>query len=57
MPLFGGKVLSENTIKLYEANLKRLNDGVLPTSPVFLKDTDAVMQKIEKYSQNTKKSY
>jgi integrase len=55
--MFGGKVLSENTIKLYEANLKRLNNGVLPTSPVFLKDTDAVMQKIDKYSQNTKKSY
>jgi integrase len=57
MLLFGGKVLSENTIKLYEANLKRLNGGVLPTSPVFLKNTDAVMEKIEKFSMNTKKTY
>ena len=57
MSLFGGKVLSENTIKLYEANLKRLNGGVLPTSPAFLKNTDAVMEKIEKFSMNTKKTY
>ena len=57
MSLFGGKVLSENTIKLYEANLKRLNSGVLPTSPAFLKNTDAVMEKIEKFSMNTKKTY
>jgi len=52
-----GKGLSENTVKLYNANLKRLNNGELPTNPAFLKDTQAVMQKIEKYSQNTKKSY
>ena len=57
MSLFGGKVLSENTIKLYEANLKRLNGGVLPTSPTILKNTDAVMEKIEKFSMNTKKTY
>lgn len=57
MSLFGGKVLSENTIKLYEANLKRLNGGILPTSPTFLKNTDAVMEKIEKFSMNTKKTY
>jgi len=57
MSLFGGKVLSENTLKLYEANLKRLNGGVLPTSPAFLKNTDAVMEKIEKFSMNTKKTY
>jgi hypothetical protein len=57
MALFGGKVLSENTIKLYESNLKRLNGGVLPTSPNFLKNTDAVMEKIEKFSMNTKKTY
>jgi hypothetical protein len=55
--MFGGKILSENTLKLYEANLKRLNNGVLPTSPVFLKNTEAVIKKIEKYSLNTKKSY
>jgi len=52
-----GKGLSENTVKLYNANLKRLNNGELPTNPAFLKDTQAVMQKIEKYSMNTKKSY
>lgn len=52
-----GKGLSENTVKLYNANLKRLNNGELPTNPAFLKDTEAVMQKIEKYSMNTKKSY
>jgi len=52
-----GKGLSENTIKLYNPNLKRLNNGELPTNPAFLKDTQAVMQKIEKYSMNTKKSY
>ena len=52
-----GKGLSENTVKLYNSNLKRLNNGELPTNPAFLKDTTSVMQKIEKYSQNTKKSY
>jgi integrase len=52
-----GKGLSENTVKLYNANLKRLNNGVLPTNPAFLKDTESVMNKIDKYSQNTKKSY
>jgi len=57
MTLFGGKVLSENTIKLYEANLKRLNGGLLPTSPAFLKNTDAVMEKIDKFALNRKKTY
>ena len=57
MSLFGGKALSANTLKLYESNLKRLNGGVLPTSPAFLKDTEAVIKKIEKLSMNTKKTY
>jgi hypothetical protein len=55
--MFGGRILSPNTIKLYESNLKRLNNGELPSSPVFLKNTAAIEKKIEKYSTNTKKSY
>lgn len=55
--MFGGKILSPNTLKLYESNLKRLNNGDLPSSPSFLKNTAAIEKKIEKYSTNTKKSY
>ena len=49
--------MAETTKKLYESHLKRLNDGKLPTSPSFLKDTQKIETFLEKYSPNTKKSY
>ena len=56
MELFG-EGLTENTRKLYVSNIKRLNGGALPTSPVFLKKTDEIEKKLEGYSPNTKKTY
>lgn len=55
--MFDGRGLTENTIKLYTSNLKRLNNGVIPTTPTFLKNIEKIQEKIDKYSFNTKKSY
>jgi len=55
--MFDGRGLTENTIKLYTSNLKRLNNGVVPTSATFLKDTEKIQGIIDKYATNTKKSY
>lgn len=55
--MFDGKGLTENTVKLYTSNLKRLNNDVIPTTPTFLKDTAKIEEKIAKYAMNTKKSY
>lgn len=55
--MFDGRGLTENTIKLYTSNLKRLNNGVVPTTATFLKDTAKIQAVIDKYAMNTKKSY
>jgi hypothetical protein len=52
-----GQGLTENTLKLYTNNLKRLNGGVMPTSLTFLKNIEKIENKLEGYSPNTKKSY
>jgi integrase len=49
--------IAETTLKLYTSNLKRLNGGVLPKGPAFLKKTDDIQAIIDKYATNTKKSY
>jgi len=55
--MFDGRGLTDNTIKLYTSNLKRLNNGVVPTTATFLKDTEKIQGIIDKYATNTKKSY
>jgi len=49
--------ITESSKKLYTSNIKRLNNGDIPKSASFLKDFDKINSIIEKYSQNTKKSY
>lgn len=56
MSLFTDPV-AETTLKLYTSNLKRLNGGVIPSSPAFLKKTEDIQAIIDKYATNTKKSY
>jgi hypothetical protein len=56
MELFGGNI-SDNSKKLYLSNIKRLNGNVIPKNTNFLKDTDKINSIIDKYSNNTKKSY
>ncbi len=56
MELFGGNI-SDNSKKLYLSNIKRLNGNVIPKNTNFLKDTDKINNIIDKYSNNTKKSY
>jgi integrase len=55
--MFSGREMTEGTINLYTNNLKRLNDGEVPTSPLFLKNVVNIEEKIAKYAMNTKKSY
>ena len=55
--VINGKGISDSSKKLYLANLKRLNGGVEPSNYKFLEDTKAIEEKIDKYSQNTKRTY
>ena len=55
--VINGKGISDSSKKLYLANLKRLNGGVEPSNYKFLEDTQSIEDKIEKYSQNTKRTY
>lgn len=55
--VINGKGISDSSKKLYLANLKRLNNGVEPSNYKFLEDTKAIEEKIDKYSQNTKRTY
>ena len=52
---FQEKKLSDSTITYYIASLRRLSNGKL-TSLAFLKDMDAVGEKIAKYAPSTQKS-
>jgi hypothetical protein len=42
--------ISESSKKLYLSNIKRLNNGIIPKTPNFLKDFDKINEIIEKYS-------
>ena len=54
--MFGGSI-SESSRKLYTSNIKRLNGGKEPKSAVFLNKFDDINAIIDKYADNTKKSY
>jgi integrase len=49
--------LSDSSIKLYMRNLIKLNDDVPPKNLNFLMKTDDILQKLEKYKDNTKRGY
>jgi hypothetical protein len=49
--------IKESSKKLYQANLKRLNDGKDIENYLFLKNTDKILEKINHLKDNTKRSY
>ena len=51
------KNITESSLKLYLNNLRRLNGGDFPKSFSFLKDVDAILEKIKDYKPNTQRSY
>lgn len=51
------KNITESSLKLYLNNLKRLNSGEFPKNFNFLKDVDKVVEKLNKYKPNTRRSY
>jgi hypothetical protein len=52
-----GRGLSENSLKLYEANLKRLNNNEPIKNLNFLKDTETIINKIKEKKDTTARSY
>jgi len=55
--LFSEKNITESSKKLYIKNLERLNDNAPIKKLDFLKDTEKVLEKIQKYKPNTQRSY
>lgn len=51
------KPIAESSLKLYLNNLRRLNDGVFPTNFNFLKNIDNILEKLNQYKPNTRRSY
>jgi len=51
------KNITESSLKLYLNNLRRLNGGEFPKSFSFLKDVDAILERIKDYKPNTQRSY
>jgi integrase len=51
------KPISDSSIKLYIRNLQKLNDNKTLKNLTFLKDNNAINQKLEEYKPNTKRSY
>ena len=51
------KNIGDSTFNLYVSNLVRLNDGQPPKNLNFLKNTETITAKIEKYKPNTQRTY
>ena len=49
--------LKDSSKKLYLSQLTKLNDGKEPTNYKFLQDTEAIEKKLEKYSDNSKRTF
>ncbi len=49
--------LSENSINLYIRNITKLNGNGTLKNLNFLKDTENILEKLEKYKDNTKRTY
>jgi hypothetical protein len=52
-----GRGLSEGSLKLYEANLKRLNNNQDVKNLNFLKDTESIIKQIKEKKDTTARSY
>jgi hypothetical protein len=52
-----GRGLSEGTLKLYQANLKRLNNNQEVKNLNFLKDTESILKQIKDKKDTTARSY
>jgi len=55
-PFFDNRSISESSKKLYISKLKKLNDGKIPTSLDFLKNTDVIMKQLNAMVSNTRRS-
>jgi integrase len=51
------KGLSDSSIKMYVRNLEKLNDDMPLKNLNFLKDTEAIVNKLSDYKENTKRGY
>ena len=51
------KQVSDSTIQAYLRNLKKLNNDEPIKNLNFLKDTEAVQQRLANYKENTKRNY
>jgi hypothetical protein len=49
--------IKDTSKKLYLSQLSKLNDGKEPTNYKFLQDTEAIEKKLEKYSDNSKRTF
>jgi len=54
---FAEKKLAPSSITLYIRNLEKLNDNRPLMTLKFLSDPDAIVKKLEKYKENTKRGY
>ena len=55
--IFASKNITQSSQSLYERNLKRLNDGNEIKNVHFLKDKEVILEKLEKYKPNTRRTY
>ena len=49
--------ITESTFNLYKKNLEKLNDGKEVKNITFLKSKYAILDKLEKYSPNTRRNF
>lgn len=54
---FSSKGITPSTLKLYKANLQRLNNNTIPTSIKFLKSPEKILNQIKTKKPNTQRSY
>jgi molybdopterin synthase catalytic subunit len=52
-----GRGISAGSLKLYEGNLKRLNNGNEIKNLNFLKDTESIIKQIKEKKDTTARSY
>jgi hypothetical protein len=52
-----GTNITESSLKLYLNNLRRLNEGEFPKNFAFLKNVDGILEKLNQYKPNTRRTY
>ena len=55
--VFEGAGLKDSSKKLYLSQLTKLNEGKEPINYKVLQDTEAIEAKLEKYSENSKRTF